>query len=245
MNLETEAIVVALLPHGEHGAIARLLTREHGLVAGYVRGGRSRRLRPVLGVGNRVAAALRSRVDEQLAALTVELTRSRATLAFDARTAAALDWIAALAATTLPEAQAYPAIHDALDALLDAMERAPAGRWLADLARFELTMLAELGFGLDLTQCAATGATTDLAYVSPRSSTAVSRAAGAAYAAKLLPLPPLLLTLDPAPLADIADALVTTGHFLRRDLLDGPRARILPARERLVALIAAPSSSRA
>lgn len=235
MQIDAPAIVVAVLPHGEHGAVVRLLTREHGLVAGYVRGGRSRRLRPVLGIGNVVAASLRARAETQLAALTVELVASRAAVAFEAAGGAALEWLGALVATALPEGQAHPGVFDALDTLLEVMERGPG--WAAALARFELLLLAELGFGLDLSACAATGARDDLAYVSPRSSTAVSRAAGAPYAGKLLALPALLV--DPAAIApadDVTAALTTTAFFLRRDLI--PNARIWPARERLAALLA-------
>lgn len=236
MHLETSGIVVAVLPHGEHGAIVRLLTPVDGLRAGYVRGGRSRRLRPVLGVGNSVTAELRARIDEQLPALTVELARSRAPLAAEPLAAAALEWVGALVATTLPEAQPHAALHDGLERLLTNMEREPVVNWVAALARFELLVLAELGFGLDLNRCAATGVATDLAHVSPRSSTAVSRASGLPYAARLLPLPPLLLGGDVGP-GDLAAALLTTGFFLRRDLLTGPAARVVLARDRVAALV--------
>lgn len=237
MQLTTPAIIVAVLPHGEHGAIVRLSTPDDGIQAGYVRGGRSRRLRPVLGVGNVVVAELRARVDSQLAALTVELVQSRAALGATAPGAAALEWTTALVAQTLPEGQAHHTVHTALGALLDAIERAPPAQWLADLARFELSLLSELGFGLDLSHCAATGMTTNLAFVSPRSSTAVSRAAGAPYATRLLALPPLLTGGEAAP-GDLAAALATTGFFVARDLLEGAARRILPARDRLVALVA-------
>lgn len=238
MDLSTPAIVVAVLPHGEHGAVVRALTPGHGLLAGYVRGGRGRRLRPVLGLGNAIAAEFRARIETQLPALTIELAQSRAALAFDPLAAAALDWFCALTATALPEAQPMPQTHARLDALLTDMATAPPLAWMADLARLELSLLADLGFGLDLTTCAATGQQHDLGFVSPKSRTAVSRMAGLPYAARLLPFAPLLTGAPPVDWPEIADALCITGHFLARDLLDARAARILPARERLEMLVA-------
>lgn len=235
MRIEARAIVLAVRPHGEHGAIVRALTPVDGLQAGYVRGGRSRRLRPILIPGNIILAEYRARTDEQLAGLTVELVHSRATLLAEPLAAAAIDWSCALTTTVLPEAQAYPHVHDALDGLLGAIEAAPSARgWAASLARFELLILAELGFGLDLSQCAATGETRDLAFVSPRSASAVSRAAGAPHADRLFRLPPFLIEGGEPTWADIFDALRITRHFLERDLLTDRRAEVLPARDRLV-----------
>lgn len=150
MRIETEAIVVAVRPHGEHGAIVAALTPVDGLQAGYVRGGRSRRLRPVLMPGNLVQAEFRARSEVQLAQLSVEMARSRAALLAEPLAAAAVEWGCALTAATLPEGQPYPALHAGLGGLLDAIEAAPSARgWTAALARYELLLLAELGFGLD------------------------------------------------------------------------------------------------
>lgn len=235
MHISTEAIVCAVLSHGEHGAVARLLTPLDGLRAGYVRGGRSRRLRPVLLAGNVVAADYRARTEDQLPALTVELVHSRAALHGEPLPAAAIDWATALAAVTLAEAQPYPRIHAALEGILAAVEAAPAARgWAAALVRYELLLLGELGFGLDLSACVATGARTDLRYVSPRSGAAVSGVAGAPYAARLLRLPPFVLEGAEADWADILDGLALTGHFLARDILVERRAGVMAARERLV-----------
>jgi DNA repair protein RecO (recombination protein O) len=235
MHIVAEAIVCAVLAHGEHGAVARLLTPRDGLQPGYVRGGRSRWLRPVLLAGNVVAAEFRARTDDQLAALTVELVHSRAALHGEPLAAAAIDWTTALTAATLPEAQPYPRLHVALEGVLGAIEAAPAARgWAAALVRYELLLLAELGFGLDLSSCVATGATDDLAYVSPKSGGAVSRGAGLPHAARLLPLPPFLLEGGAAEWTDIFAGLRITGHFLGRDLLTERRAAVLPARERLI-----------
>lgn len=235
MHIATEAIVCAVFAHGEHGTVARLLTPRDGLQPGFVRGGRSRRLRPVLLAGNVVAADFRARTDAQLAALTVELIHSRAVLHAEPLPAAAIDWVTALTATTLPEGQPYPQLHAALGGVLAAIEAAPAARgWATALVRYELLLLAELGFGLDLSTCVATGARDELAFVSPKSGAAVSRPAGAPYADRLLPLPPFVQEGGAAEWGEIFDGLRLTGHFLSRDLLTDRRAAILPARERLV-----------
>jgi DNA repair protein RecO (recombination protein O) len=235
MHIATEAIVCATLAHGEHGVVARLLTPEDGLQPGYVRGGRSRRLRPVLMAGNVVAADFRARNDTQLAALTVELVHSRAALHAEPLAAAAIDWTTALTAAILPEAQPYAGVHAALDGVLSAIEAAPAARgWAAALVRYELLVLAELGFGLDLAACAATGQVDDLAFVSPKSGAAVSRGAGEPYADRMLSLPRFLIEGGVATWEDIFAGFRLTGHFLSRDLLADRRAAILPARERLI-----------
>ncbi|WP_303763273.1 DNA repair protein RecO [Sphingobium yanoikuyae] len=233
--LITSGIVCALRAHGEHGAVARLLTPDHGLVAGYVRGGRSRALRPVLLPGNAVKAEFRARTEDQLASLTVELERSRAPLLGEPLPAAAIDWACALTAAALPEGTPYPTLHEALDGVLGAVEAAPAARgWAAALVRYELLLLAELGFGLDLSRCAATGAADDLAFVSPRSAAAVSRAGAEGYEARLLPLPPFLLQGGAGDWPQIMDGLRLTGFFLERSVLTERRADVMAARERLV-----------
>jgi len=148
MIITTPAIIVAVRAHGEHGAIVRALTPKDGLQAGYVRGGRSRRLRPVLVPGNLVQAEFRARVEEQLAAATVELTRSRAPLLSEPLPAAAIEWVTALVAAALPEGQPFPSLYDGLGGVLDAIEHAPSARgWTGGLVRFEQLVLAELGYG--------------------------------------------------------------------------------------------------
>lgn len=233
--LATPAIVCSLRQHGEHGAIVRLLTPDHGLIAGYVRGGRSRAMRPVLLPGNTVAATFRARTEDQLAGLTVELAHSRAPLHAEPLPAAAIDWACALTAIALPEGTPYPALHSALDGVLGAVEAAPAARgWAVALVRYELLLLAELGFGLDLSRCAALGDADDLAYVSPRSAAAVSRAGAVGYECLLLPLPPFLLEGGTGEWSQIVDGLRLTGFFLERSILTDWRADVLAARERLV-----------
>jgi len=150
MHLETRAIICAVRAHGEHGAIVRALTPEEGVQPGYVRGGKSRRLRPVLVPGNLVAADYRARTEEQLAHLSVELIHSRAFLLSEPLASAGIEWATALTAAALPEGQPYPRLFEGLDGLLTAIEAAPSARgWAAALVRFELLLLGELGFGLD------------------------------------------------------------------------------------------------
>jgi DNA repair protein RecO (recombination protein O) len=235
MRLLTPAIICAVRGHGEHGAIVRALTPSDGMQPGFVRGGRSRRLRPVLMAGNLVQAEYRARTEDQLAQLTVELTASRGALHDEPLAAAAIEWATALAASALPEGQAYPQLYQALDGLLAAIEAAPSARiWAAALVRFELLILSELGFGLDLSECAATGASTDLAFVSPRSGRAVSRAGAGEYQDRLFPLPELMLSGGEAGWTDVLAGLRITGHFLGRDILIDRQSDLLAARGRLV-----------
>jgi DNA repair protein RecO (recombination protein O) len=192
-------------------------------------------MRPVLIAGNLVSAALSARTDTQLPQATVELTHSRAPLLSEPLPAAAIEWATALTATALPEAQPYPRIYSALDALLAAVEAAPsASGWGAALVRYELLLLAELGFGLDLDSCAVSGKTADLVAVSPRSGRAVSATEAEPYASKLLPLPRFVREGGRASWSDIAHGLDLTGHFLMRDLLTQKSALLGEARSRLV-----------
>jgi len=235
MHISTPAIVVALRPHGEHGAVVRLLTPDHGLQACYVRGARGRRLRPVLLPGNQVEATLSARTDTQLAQCVVELVHSRGPLLQEPLPAAAIDWSCALTATALPEAQPYPRVYQALDGLLAAVEAAPsASGWGAALVRYELLLLADLGFGLDLDRCAVSGSNDDLVAVSPRSGRAVSAAEAEPYAGKLLLLPRFVAEGGTASWPEILDGLALSGHFLLRDVITDRSAPVAEARIRLV-----------
>ena len=235
MRISTPAIVVALRPHGEHGAVVRLMTPEHGLQATYVRGARGRRLRPVLIPGNQVEATLSARTDAQLPQGTVELVHSRGPLLAEPLPAAAIDWACALTATALPEAQPYPRLHDALDGLLAAIEASPAASsWGAALVRYELLLLAELGFGLDLERCAVTGDTEELIAVSPRSGRAVRASEAEPYLGKLLPLPGFVAEGGVGSWEDIMEGLALSGHFLMRDVLTDRSSPVGEARGRLV-----------
>jgi DNA repair protein RecO (recombination protein O) len=235
MHLRTPAIILAVRPHGESGAVVRALTRDDGLQPGYVRGGRGRMLRPVLQPGNSVIGEWRARTADQLPALTVELSHSHAALHEEPLAAAGIAWATALVAAILPEAQPYPRLHDGLAGLLGAIEAAPTARgWVVALVRFELLVLAELGFGLDLERCVVTGETGPMAFVSPRSGGAVSRAAAVGYEDRLLPLPLFLTGGEPGGWDDLFAGLAITGRFLARDVLTDRRADVGAARERLV-----------
>ena len=235
MRSDTQAIVCALRNHGEPGAIVRLMTPEQGLLAAYVRGARGRRMRPVLIAGNVVEAQLSARTETQLPQATVELLHSRGPLLSEPLPAAAMEWATVLTATALPEGQPYPLLYQALEGLLDAVEAAPsASGWGAALVRYELLLLAELGFGLDLDQCAVSGASDNLVAVSPRSGRAVSAAEAEPHVGKLLPLPPFVREGGRASWQEIGQGLDLTGHFLMRDVLTDRMRPIAEARGRLV-----------
>ncbi len=235
MRLTTPAIVLSLHLHGEHGAVVRLLTPEHGLQAAYVRGACGRRLRPVLIAGNLVEASLSTRTEGQLPQATVELTRSRAPLMEEPIAAAAIAWLAALTATALPEEQPFGRLFSALDAVLGAIEAAPTARvWGSALVRYELLLLAELGFGIDLSQCAVTGSEDDLVAVSPRSGRAVSSSAAAPYQAQLLALPAFVRAGGSGDWPAIIDGLTLSRHFLARDVLTDRAEPLLAGRDRLL-----------
>ena len=235
MRSESKAIVCALRSHGEHGAVVRLMTPEQGLVAAYVRGARGRRMRPILIAGNAVQAQLAARTETQLPQATIELVHSRGPLLSEPLPAAAVEWATVLTATALPEGQPYPRLYSALEGLLDAIEAAPsAGGWGSALVRYELLLLAELGFGLDLDRCAVSGSNDDLVAVSPKSGRAVSAAEAEPYAGKLLPLPVFVRKGGSGSWDEIAQGLDLTGHFLLRDVLTDRSRPIGEARNRLV-----------
>jgi DNA repair protein RecO (recombination protein O) len=235
IRLQAKAIVCALRSHGEHGAVVRLMTPDDGLQAAYVRGARGRRMRPVLMAGNLVQAMISARTDTQLPQATVELIHSRGPILSEPLPAAAIEWATVLTATALPEGQAYPHLYEALEGLLDAIEAAPSALgWGAALVRYELLLLAELGFGLDLDKCAVSGSNDDLVAVSPKSGRAVSAAEAEAYAGKLLPLPAFVRAGGPSTWQEIAEGLDLSGHFLARDVLSDRSRPIFEARARLV-----------
>jgi len=235
MRSESAAIVCALRGHGEHGAIVRLMTPEQGLVAAYVRGARGRRMRPVLIAGNVVQAQLSARTETQLPHATIELVHSRGPLLSEPLPASAIDWATVLTATALPEGQPYPRLYQALEGLLDAIEAAPSAvGWGAALVKYELLLLAELGFGLDLDRCAITGGNDNLVAVSPKSGRAVSAAEAEPYAGKLLPLPPFVREGGAASWPEIVQGLDLTGHFLMRDVMTDRARPVAEARNRLV-----------
>jgi DNA repair protein RecO (recombination protein O) len=226
MQWTDEGIVLGVRRHGESGAIAELLTHEHGRHLGLVRGGSGSRMKPVLQPGNSVSVVWRARLDEHLGHYAVEPLRTRTASIFAAPHALlAVTHLAALV-RLLPERDPHTSLYDEVSGLLDRLDDPDAVA--AGLARFELRMLAELGFGLDLSSCAVTGETGDLIYVSPKSGRAVSRDAGAEWHDRLLKLPAFLgdEALVPSA-ADLGDGFVLTGFFLDRYVF-GPRDLPLP-----------------
>ena len=238
MHWSDEGVVLSARPHGETSVIVELLTKDHGRHLGLVRGGRSRVQRPVLQPGNRVRVEWRARLDEHLGNYALEGIDLRAAQLMETRASLyGLTWLASLA-RLLPERDPHPGLYDTLGVVLDHLADPEIGPAL--MVRFELAMLAELGFGLDLSQCASTGAITNLVYVSPRSARAVSAEAGAPYADRMLPLPAFLMTSSvnahPRP-EDIADGFRLTGFFLARDVYE-PRGLPTPdARDAYIASI--------
>lgn len=225
MQWTDEGIVLGVKRHGEASGILELMTREHGRHLGLVRGAFSSRLKPVLQPGNTVSAVWRARLDEHLGNYVVEGLKLRAANFF--ASSHAVYGVCHLAALMrlLPERDPHESLHEALDALLDCLD--DPVRAAPMLVRFELQVLAELGFGLDLAQCAATGATTELVYVSPKSGRAVSREAGAPYADRMLRLPAFLRDREALPEGrDLADGFALTGYFLTRYVLE-PRGLML------------------
>jgi len=231
MDWRDTGFVLTTRRHGENGLIVELLTAEHGRHAGLVRGGQSPKRRALLQPGNLVAASWRGRLPEHLGAFDIELVRAHAAgLLDDPDRLAALSSASALIAVALPEREPHGDVYQGLAALIEALDSAD---WSAHYVEWECRLLAALGYGLDLSSCAATGVNDDLAYVSPRSGRAVSRSAGTPYHDKLLTLPAFLWRPAPVENADIAVGLVLTGHFLHHHLL-APHGRTLPeARARL------------
>jgi len=225
MQWTDEGIVLGVRRHGEANAILDLMTREHGRHLGMVRGGSGSRLKPILQPGNRVSATWRARLDEHLGAYTVEALELRAANFFGAPHAIyGLSHLSALM-RLLPERDPHEGLYAILDEMLDHLEDAAA--IAPAVVRFELQLLSELGFGLDLEECVATGATDELDYVSPKSGRAVSRSAGAPYADRMLRLPAFLRESEAVVVGrDLADGFALTGFFLNRYVLE-PRGLLL------------------
>ncbi|MEP3439285.1 MAG: DNA repair protein RecO [Hoeflea sp.] len=220
MEWRDEGIILGLRKHGETSVIAEVMTHAHGRHMGIVRGGRSKRLQPVLQPGNSVDLVWRARLDEHLGQYQVELLNGRAGHLM--QSAIGLHGVQAMAALLrlLPERDSHPRLHDAFAIILDSLDTpAQAG---ALYVRFELAILEDLGFGLDLSACAATGIRTDLVYVSPKTGRAVSAGAGAPWAGRLLALPAFLTDRDVACSdADmLSEAFRLTGYFLTRHVFE-------------------------
>jgi len=242
-----DGIVLSARRHGESAAIVSLLTRAHGRHAGLVLGGAGRRARGVYEPGNRVAATWRARLSEHLGHFACELAESRAaTLLDDALRLAALTSATAILDAALPEREPHARLFESLDDLVAQLcDASNDASWPALYVRFELDLLTELGFGLDLSRCAATGQSDDLAYVSPKTGRAVSTTAGDPYRDRLLLLPPFLTRAATNGIlpADILNGLHLTGFFLEqhvfahRPLATAGGSPLPAARERLIAVL--------
>lgn len=242
MQWSDEGVVLGARPHGEAGAVAELFTRQHGRHLGFVHGGRSRRLRPVLQVGNHVDVQWKARLIDHLGYFTIELRRGFAAQAMQEPAAlAALTSMAALV-RLLPERDPHAQLFEVTLFVLGFLEEREV--WPALVARWELALLEELGFGLDLARCASTGTTSELTHVSPKSGRAVSAAAAEPYRDRLLALPAFLRG-GPAEITaeDVAAAFALTGHFLDARVLRPRDMRLPEARDRLLAYLKRPQSA--
>ncbi|MCA3555804.1 DNA repair protein RecO [Aestuariivirga sp.] len=229
MEWRDEGVILSVRRHGETGAIAEILTAAHGRVMGLVRGGRSKRQRPVLQAGNAVQCVWRARLEEQLGTYVLEPLNLRAgAIMEEPFRLAGLATLTALS-QLLPEREPHPRIYEALRIVLDAI--GDDAVWPALLVRWELGLLDELGFGLDLAKCAATGSREHLAYVSPRSGKAVSAEAGSPFRGRLFGLPAFLREAGAAaPSADVIEGLKLAAYFLDRHLFE-PRGVNFPEQQ--------------
>ena len=230
MEFTEEAFVLSARAHGDTGVVVDLLTEEHGRRAAYVAGGASRKMKPFLQAGARVVADYRARTSDHLGSARLEPIGEGPSALFD--DPLALNGLAAAAAVAqgaLPEREPHPGVFLAFEALMAAFALPEV--WPAIFVRFEMGLLEDLGFGLDLSRCAATGTVDDLVYVSPRTGRAVSRAAGAPYADKMLTLPPFLLGAQAGLMdGDIRAGFDLTGHFLEQFVFHPQNRPLPPAR---------------
>nr|WP_308909585.1 DNA repair protein RecO [Pseudokordiimonas caeni] len=244
MDWQDSGIILSLARHGEHDAVLEVLTAEHGRHRGFVKAGMSRRQKGHLQPGSRVEVSWYSRLEEGLGRFTVEPVHNPlGALMGDGARLAALSAMVSVVAATLPEREPHGRVYEGLVALLDLLEDDASAlvHWGEGLVRLELGVLADLGYGLDLSECAATGDNDNLTYVSPKSGRAVSASAGAPYAERLLVLPPFLIdTAAGRPsLREVANGLALTGFFLGRNVWDVQGQGQPPARERFTATLAA------
>ena len=236
MDWRDEGIVLGVRRHGETSTILDVLTAAHGRHAGVVRGGTSRKIAPLLQPGADLDVTWRARLEEHLGTFTVEPRKSRSALMTDRRALAGLNAVTGLLLFALPEREAHGALYRRTGALLDMMGESPF--WPIAYVRWEMALLEDLGFALDLSVCAVTGATEGLSYVSPRSGRAVSEAGAGDWAERLLPLSPVLLGRGEGSADELVAALAVTGHFLSTGLQPTHAGRPLPeARARLVDLL--------
>jgi DNA repair protein RecO (recombination protein O) len=237
MEWQDEGVLIAMRPHGEASAIIEVFTAAHGRHAGVVRGGASRKMAAMMQPGTQLAVTWRARLDDHLGSVTVEPLRSRAGLMSNRLALSGLNAICAMLRVGLAERDPHPQLWHATMALLGALEADPD--WPVQYMRWELLLLEELGFGLDLSCCAVTGTRDDLAFVSPKTGRAVSRLGAGDWAARLFALPQGMMGQGPASALELGQGLTITGHFLNRELAPMLNGRPLPeARTRLIRLLA-------
>lgn len=237
MDWQDHGTILSTRPQGETSALIEVFTAAHGRHAGVVRGGASRKMVATLQPGSSVTVRWRARLEDQLGTFTVEPIASRAGAMSDRLALAGLSATCAMLAFALPERAPHPALFAATEPLFAVIGDAVPG-WPLDYLRWEMQLLDELGYGLDLSRCAVTGTREDLAFVSPRSGRAVSRAGAGDWAPRLLPLPACLLGQGPASWAEISDGLRLTGHFLDRFAAEHGSRALPAARVRLIAALA-------
>lgn len=234
MEWRAEGLLLQRRKHGENAAIIEVFTEDWGRHAGIVRGGASRKMAATLQPGTQVDVTWRARLEDHLGAFTAEPLASRAYLMNDRKTLAGLNAMTALLSFALPEREPHPALYRQTLTVLEMMD---GDFWPLAYVRWELSLLEELGFGLDLTSCAVSGANDALIYISPRSGRAVAASAAGEWADKLLPLSPALIGEGGTP-EDVRDGLRVTGHFLKKRLAPALGAKPLPeARDRLIQLL--------
>ncbi len=234
MEWRDHGILLSTRRHGETAAIIEVFTEAHGRHAGVVRGGTSRKITPILQPGAQLDVTWRARLQEHIGAFQVEPLRSRAAAAFSGRLAlAGLNAVVSLLSFCLPEREPHPAIYKQTEQLMDLLGQDEI--WPLAYLRWELALLEELGFGLDLKTCAVTGVSEGLVFVSPKSGRAVSAGGAGKWADQLLPLPPCLRGEGSAPDAEIASGLQTTGFFFENRVAPALGHTPLPeARRRFV-----------
>lgn len=238
MEWQEQGVLLAVRRHGETAAIIEVFTGEHGRHAGVVHGGTSRKIAPILQPGAQLSVTWRARLEEHLGTFRVEPVQSRAGVVMADRLAlAGLNAITGLLCFCLPEREPHNRLYQRTIALLDLLGVSEA--WPLAYLRWELTLLDDMGFGLDLSRCAVTGELDDLAFVSPRSGRAVSAEAAGDWRDRLLPLPPALLGHGVGEPADVLEGLKTTGFFLKNRLAPQMGDRDVPlARQRLLDALA-------
>ncbi len=236
MEWRDEGALLSVRLHGESAAIIEVFTAAHGRHLGVVRGGGSHRLAGVLQPGAHLALHWKARLETHIGTFKAEPLHARTALLNDRGALSALNSICALLHAVLPERDPHPALYAKTVTLLDLLEQ--GGAWQVPYLLWEVHLLEEMGYALDLTSCAVTGSTQDLAFISPRTGRAVSRGGAGDWAARLLPLP-RVLTLQDGSASEVAQALNVSGHFLSRALADHPmpeaRARLLDQLDRSIA----------